>query len=353
MAMAAQANAILFWGGMAAVMGFLGQCQGVFLALNNILAAPEISPQVVAEGFVISFVPTLFGFGILAFSGIAWLSLRFFSPRIVGTAAGFLVLTVASGCTARGQEVPESLTAGVWALETPGNVFLWDFEPGLSGGLTCNVHDILGGLKFTETPCESASLDGDGLEIVMPNGVRYRGSLVLGEGLIDGKLLYTDGSSREAPLEWAPLSRFPTLESRAQGEGPYSYSVPQEMDDGWRVAHAEDHGVDPVALERMITAILDGEAGFLKSILVVRGGHLLLEEYFHGYGPDRSSPIASCTKTISSLLVGLAIQEGKIESVHDASPGVLPRPEGWCRIGLGRPDPGAPPHHVSCPGLEC
>ena len=75
-------NAVLFWGGAAAVLGFLGQCQGTYLALNAIMAAPEISPQVVAEGFVISFIPTLFGLGILAFAGVVWGALRFLSPSL-------------------------------------------------------------------------------------------------------------------------------------------------------------------------------------------------------------------------------------------------------------------------------
>ena len=75
-------NAVLFWGGAAAVLGFLGQCQGTYLALNAIISAPEISPQVVAEGFVISFIPTLFGLGIFAFAGVVWGSLRFLSPSV-------------------------------------------------------------------------------------------------------------------------------------------------------------------------------------------------------------------------------------------------------------------------------
>ena len=71
-----QANAILFWGVASAVLGFLGQCHGTYIALNMILAAPEIDPRVVAEGFVISFFPTLFGLGILAYAFCAWIGLR-------------------------------------------------------------------------------------------------------------------------------------------------------------------------------------------------------------------------------------------------------------------------------------
>ena len=43
-------NALLFWGVVAALLGFLGQCQGSFQALTEILRATEISPGVVAEG---------------------------------------------------------------------------------------------------------------------------------------------------------------------------------------------------------------------------------------------------------------------------------------------------------------
>ena len=71
-----QLNALLFWGTVAGVMGFLGQCDGSYRAVSIILQAHEISAAVVAEGFVISFVPTLFGLGILGFSVAAWGCLR-------------------------------------------------------------------------------------------------------------------------------------------------------------------------------------------------------------------------------------------------------------------------------------
>jgi hypothetical protein len=74
-------DAILFWGAASAVLGFLGQCHGAYLALNAIIPAPEISPGVVAQGFVISFIPALFGLGILTFAGIAWISIRFLLPK--------------------------------------------------------------------------------------------------------------------------------------------------------------------------------------------------------------------------------------------------------------------------------
>ena len=69
-------NAVLFWGAMGAVLGVLGQLNGIYLALRVILAAAEIDPAVVAEGFAISFLPTLFGLALLAGSALAWFVLR-------------------------------------------------------------------------------------------------------------------------------------------------------------------------------------------------------------------------------------------------------------------------------------
>ena len=82
-----QANAVLFWGAAAAVLGFLGQCHGTYTALSVILEAPELDPRIVADGFVISFVPTLFGLGILSFAVLAWVGLRLLPARSARTAS--------------------------------------------------------------------------------------------------------------------------------------------------------------------------------------------------------------------------------------------------------------------------
>ena len=68
--------AILFWGFAAAVMGFLGQCSGLYNALVAISAASEIDPRIVTRGFAESFTTTIWGGALLLISGLAWLALR-------------------------------------------------------------------------------------------------------------------------------------------------------------------------------------------------------------------------------------------------------------------------------------
>ncbi|MFC1661184.1 MotA/TolQ/ExbB proton channel family protein [Gemmatimonadota bacterium] len=69
-------NAVLFWGGIGAVLGVLGQVNSIYLALREILSASDISPNVIAEGFAISFTSTIMGLLLLLFSALAWMGLR-------------------------------------------------------------------------------------------------------------------------------------------------------------------------------------------------------------------------------------------------------------------------------------
>jgi biopolymer transport protein ExbB/TolQ len=74
-------SAILFWGGVSAVLGFLGQHSGLYNALYAISRAKEISPNIVAEGFAQSFTTTIFGMTILVLSALAWFALNAWQRR--------------------------------------------------------------------------------------------------------------------------------------------------------------------------------------------------------------------------------------------------------------------------------
>ena len=81
-------NAVLFWGALAAVLGVLGQANGIYLGINAILAATEINPAVVAGGFAVSFSTTIMGFLLLAVSALAWMGLRVLFRWRAAIAAG-------------------------------------------------------------------------------------------------------------------------------------------------------------------------------------------------------------------------------------------------------------------------
>ena len=69
-------NAILFWGALSAVFGFLGHYLGVYRAMNAIAHAGDISPGIVAMGYGISLITILSGLLIFIVSALLWFFFR-------------------------------------------------------------------------------------------------------------------------------------------------------------------------------------------------------------------------------------------------------------------------------------
>ncbi|MFX1415433.1 MAG: serine hydrolase domain-containing protein [Promethearchaeota archaeon] len=87
--------------------------------------------------------------------------------------------------------------------------------------------------------------------------------------------------------------------------------------DGWLVSTPEEQGVDSNRLGEMMDYIRVNDID-IDSVLVVKRGHLIFEEYLSSlYTSDTKHSIHSCTKSFTSALVGIAIQEGYIGSVND------------------------------------
>jgi CubicO group peptidase (beta-lactamase class C family) len=75
--------------------------------------------------------------------------------------------------------------------------------------------------------------------------------------------------------------------------------------------------------------ITDEDRAYLENhetvaYLIIQNGEIVHEEYWDEYGPDSHSNIFSATKSIVSLLIGTAIDEGKINSVDDPIGKYLP-----------------------------
>jgi CubicO group peptidase (beta-lactamase class C family) len=82
--------------------------------------------------------------------------------------------------------------------------------------------------------------------------------------------------------------------------------------DDWQTATPTSQGMNPTMLTQMEQNIAAQPWGFaLRSILIIRHGYLVYENYLSV--PDRvnlSSNIYSCSKSVSSALIGIAINQG-------------------------------------------
>ena len=83
----------------------------------------------------------------------------------------------------------------------------------------------------------------------------------------------------------------------------------------WRTSTPEEQGVNSSRLEDAAGFIVDSGAR-VRSMLVIQNGYLIFERYFLPtlYDVDDTHIIYSCTKSVSSSLIGIAIDKGYIDN---------------------------------------
>ena len=79
----------------------------------------------------------------------------------------------------------------------------------------------------------------------------------------------------------------------------------------------QNKGFDRVRIELLRARIMDQTFKDINSILVTKKGKILIEKYFNGEGPDTLHDIRSAGKSITSALVGIAIDKGFIPGVDE------------------------------------
>jgi CubicO group peptidase (beta-lactamase class C family) len=84
---------------------------------------------------------------------------------------------------------------------------------------------------------------------------------------------------------------------------------PQAKSDGWKTDTLESVAIAQEPLSKMEQAIRSGEFKKIGSVLIARRGKLVYENYFDGTGADAFRDTRSATKTITGMLIGIAIDQ--------------------------------------------
>jgi CubicO group peptidase (beta-lactamase class C family) len=118
------------------------------------------------------------------------------------------------------------------------------------------------------------------------------------------------------------------LDSVARGEPP-KYSefcpAPHPKDDDWPGGLPSAYGLARAKIEDLVRAARAGALGKLHSVLVVKDGVLVVEEYLHGASRDHCQLIASVTKSIVSILVGMSLERSPERTIDTPLIDFLPR----------------------------
>jgi CubicO group peptidase (beta-lactamase class C family) len=113
------------------------------------------------------------------------------------------------------------------------------------------------------------------------------------------------------------------FEPRPKSDHPHAYTPPPQTGDGWTTDSARHTPINVELLERMVRSVeaqnRDPKGNETDGIVIAVGGKLVFEDYFWGY--DRATPhqISSDTKSITSILAGIAADRNKISPTEPVS----------------------------------
>jgi CubicO group peptidase (beta-lactamase class C family) len=118
--------------------------------------------------------------------------------------------------------------------------------------------------------------------------------------------------------------------SPTNAESDYRYQAPIETDDGWATSSLREESVDPEKISELMRYILNGNEAVknVHSVLLVKNGKLVLDEYFYGNHRNGLHPIASDTKSVTSILVGIAVDRKLIHDLNQMLYEIFPEYKG-------------------------
>ena len=96
----------------------------------------------------------------------------------------------------------------------------------------------------------------------------------------------------------------------------YEIQVPRARRDGWNVSSLEDAGFTQEPINVLVRDILTFKFKNIDSVVIAKGNRLVLDEYFNGYTADDLHALYSVSKSVTSLLVGIARDQGGIPGLE-------------------------------------
>lgn len=117
-----------------------------------------------------------------------------------------------------------------------------------------------------------------------------------------------------------------------------SWALPSFAEADYWPGRSDWSSIDPAVAGfdpgRLATALDAALADHSSDVLVLRGGRIVAERYADAAGPNRSQQIASAAKSMVSVLVGIAVDQGKINGVDQSAADFIPQWRGTPKAAI-------------------
>ena len=229
----------------------------------------------------------------------------------------FLSLLVLLALPAYCLDDADAHVAGIWHTEVDDRglraAFKFEIRPDTESGEWRGRWEMLERIAWGDL--QAVTVDDVSVVVSLDDGTRFEGVLTSEGTTLEGRMYSPSG---ESPMTFSKVDNWATqMTARTDAQGgavkSWTYSVPEKLDDGWRVASLSAEEVDD--LGNLFQKVIDGRYRGLDAMLITRGGDLVVEEYFHFGSRDEIHTLQSVTKSVTSLLLGISHDQGLIDDL--------------------------------------
>ena len=186
-----------------------------------------------------------------------------------------------------------------------------------NGQFTVEGYYLWNGCFYDEWPMDSTQYNDSlgTLTLTAGNGVRFTGTVDEKKQRISG-MAHNDEADAGPDQQLNFVRADDTLKTRllcplepgVDGSILYNYRQPEQTGDGLETASAFEFVSDSAAFYDFLAECIGQEFGRLESLLILKDNKLVLEEYYYGYDRTQLHNIHSCAKSVTSLLLGIALE---------------------------------------------
>lgn len=215
----------------------------------------------------------------------------------------------------------ERQLAGIWHTEfeaIPHLKSAFDFElrHDLFSGKWSGRFEVAEVMISSDLP--GVEVSDSAIKLDLGAGATFSGQLSENKTVIKGVLRVP--GQKPATLRFEKAERWSSqrparFDSGKQALLTWQYMPPDSLGDGWAVGTMSKNKLGAKPVRELFQKILHGQYHGLDALLVAQHGRLVLEEYFYLGGRDRIHSIQSVTKSVTSLLMGIALDRGLIKGL--------------------------------------